>query len=107
MTKSQRSLLLRNNSIERYKDSLKSEVVTFLQTYKGKFGDDNEIQMFAKWVIESKVIGPEVNIFTKNLTAHKVRSWEEFKVSNDTVNNVKKYLIQKMERYNKGDVYKA
>jgi len=105
-TTSQKRLDMRKEAIERYQQSLVIEVKNYLQTFKDKFENDEELKTFSHFIVEKKLLNPEVNSFTKKIETGGSKSWEEFVVSNATKENVKKYLIQKLNRYSKGEVYK-
>ena len=105
-TTSQKRLDMRKEAIERYQQSLVIEVKNYLQTFKDKFENDEELKTFSHFIVEKKLLNPEVNSFTKKIETGGSKSWEEFVVSNATKENVKKYLIQKLIRYSKGEVYK-
>jgi len=105
-TTSQRRLDMRKEATERYKQSLIGQVRNYLETFRDKFGDEEELNKFSHIIVEKKLLNPEVNAFTKKIETGRSKSWEEFVVSKDTMENVKKYLIQKMNRYTKGEVYR-
>ena len=59
----------------------------FLQQFIGKFQDERELSAFAVWVVGSKVLDQEVNMFTK-----RGLSWGEFHVTSKTRTQVEVYL---------------
>ena len=63
--------------------------------------DDKELDAFSVWVVESKVLDQEVNMYTK-----KGAAWSDFRVTSKTKQQVEGYLRNKMDKYTKGEVYK-
>ena len=98
---SQKSLQTRKDAIEKYKVEITEVVKQFLQQFIGKFLDQKELCAFAVWVVGSKVLDQEVNVFTETGS-----SWSEFHVTPKTRKQVEVYLRGKMEKYYKGEVYK-
>lgn len=100
-TNSQKNLQLRKDAIDKYREDITRLVNTFLMQFREKFEDDREICAFALWVVGSKVLDQEVNMFTK-----KGSPWSTFHVTTKTKNQVEEYLKSKMVKYTKGEVYK-
>ena len=105
-TKSQKKLELRLAAKENYKKELERTVCDLLQPYEIKFTDQNEIQFFSSWVVANKFLEPETNAFMKKMQQDPSKSWLDFVVTSMTRNSVNKYLIQKMNTYKPGEVYK-
>ena len=98
---SQRNHELRKDAIEIYKQEITGVVSAYLQHFKGKFQDDKELDAFSVWVVESKVLDQEVNMYTK-----KGAAWSDFRVTSKNKQQVEGYLRNKMDKYTKGEVYK-
>ena len=105
-TKSQKNHELRLAAKENYKKELERTVFDLLQTYVIKFTDQDEIQFFSSWVVATKFLEPETNAFINKLQRDPSKSWLEFVVTGETKNSVNKYLIQKMNTYKAGEVYR-
>jgi len=100
-TNSQKKLQARNDAIENYRVEITEVVKQFLQQFIEKFQDQKELCAFAVWVVDSKVLDQEVNVFTERGS-----SWSEFHLTPKTRNQVEIYLRGKMEKYYKGEVFK-
>merc|ERR1712106_140108 len=98
---SQRNHELRKDAIGIYKQEITGVVSAYLQHFEGKFQDDKELDAFSVWVVESKVLDQEVNMYTK-----KGAAWSDFRVTSKTKQQVEGYLRNKMDKYIKGEVYK-
>ena len=105
-TNSQRNLALRKDATENYKHDLIAAVFKFLQPYQSKFTDIDEVGAFSEFVVNNKFLSAEVNQFTKRQQKHPELSWADFKLTAETKKCVNKYLVQKMEKYVKGEVYR-
>ena len=64
-TNSQKNHQIRKDAIEKYREEITKVVKRFLQQFQDKFQDEKEISAFAVWVVGSKVLDQEVNMFTK------------------------------------------
>ena len=105
-TKSQKKLELRKAAKENYKRDLEKIVNELLNPYDIKFTNHDEIKFFSSWVVENKFLEPEVNAFMTKLSKDSTKTWIDFSVTNETRNSVSKYLIQKMQTYKPGEIYK-
>ena len=100
-TNSQKNFQLRKDAIDKYREEITKIVINFLQQFSDKFEDNKELSSFAVWVVGSKVLDLEVNMFTK-----KNAPWSTFQVTSKTEQQVEAYLKTKMSKYIKGEVYK-
>jgi len=98
---SQRNHNIRKDAVEKYKQEIIGLVKNFLRQFRMKFQDDQELNTFAQWVVENKVLEQEVNMYT-----NKGAPWSDFYVTSKTRAQVEKYLESKMEKYHMGEVYK-
>lgn len=107
MTRSQRNLQLRKAAIEIFKEALLQFTMEYLKTYNAKFASEEEMKEVSKKAVEKKILDHEVGSFNKKLMKGQAQSWSDFKLTEATKDSVRKYLVQKMEKYNPGDVYKC
>ena len=101
MTKSERHLAQRKAATDNYTRSLTTFVLDFLRSsgYRPMFSSEEELQNFADSTVSTKLLQPEIQKFMKKMEKRDVASWKEFMLTDKTKENVKKYLIKKMERY--------
>ena len=104
-TASERNLEVRNGSIESYKNDLVKFVGDFVGTFAEKFQDKKELDYFSSWYAEHKFLEPEVNQFIKKMQRGHAKTWIDFVLSRETMDSVKKYLVQKMQNYRMGEIY--
>jgi len=108
-SRGERRQMARETAVNLYKETMLELVMEKMEQYSYKnrdlersqikIGDEDEFTKLADYVMQ-KIVKEEVNSHVK-----RGESWETFQLSSSTRNQVIQYIIQKMARYRKGDIF--
>merc|ERR1711874_434098 len=108
-SRGERRQMARETAVNLYKETMLELVMEKMEQYSYKnrdlersqiqIGDEDEFTKLADYVMQ-KIVKEEVNSHVK-----RGESWEAFQLSSSTRNQVIQYIIQKMARYRKGDIF--
>ena len=92
----ERNLNVREEAIKKYEKEMIEFVKMCLGGYQDKFRSGDDLNKFAVDVVRNKILGQEVNQWSKKVERERGLSWAEFRVSGPSKKNVEDYLKKKM-----------